>query len=1192
MKLWVLFEFVLLALLSPGCRLTNAQNASRCGSISVSNLVANVGSNYNVTCSFCRAGAADQVQWEYGGTLLPNSHYTKVNSNVSLVTLVNLRLTSRKGRNLTCMSEEESYTALIQTGYPPDVPRDVKCVTQNFVKLVCSWNPGRDTNIETSYSSCQESSNDCKQVGTANFVELDFFIFEALILRISAVNHLGRKTSESFRMEESDFVFMPYTPELLRVFKGPSDFQLTVEWNEGGAIYDLDLNIIFQIQVLQTYKMQEVWMGNYSSTLDFTRNRTLQLTWTSDMPLQCTSHSVRIRCIGNDSDFLFTGVRAWSDWSPLLTLDGQDVSNQTNSKVYPVDGTVLKAGSSLAFCCVAEEGNGVEELSYGSLNLSTIALSKRSQAVRVQNISPSIQSGTNVVCVLSSGDYIGAVIYVGYPPDTPGNLSCETRDLQTLNCTWDPGRLTGLTSQRSTIYILIEGSSQNSLPCEEATRIYPYYWCGFPISNGSGIHNITINAKNPLGEAQSSTTVDVTRVFHPFAPHQLRQEVKTSESVTVSWSDKVDYTGIGLLCEMVISGDWGRTMSHNYSVTGGPTDARHTVILNNLRANTGYSIRARYLSQHFWKWSEWSNVLNVTTEQAAPSVSLDVWRTIMPDRTVTIYWKPLSATDANGPVLSYNITWTKVGSDSKSTIATSKTSAQIHLDRAGYVVTVVAQNSAGMSPPSKIRIPPQQDDENLDSEKASGTGDGFNVTWQRHQAQSCGYTVQWCNFPSSPVCNLDWQKFPSNSTRATIKSDAFQTGVRYNLDVLECRDDGDYLLKRQVGYTRELAPSEAPKLDIKETTEDSVKIEWNEIPVEKRRGFIEGFKVYYRKLYNDSAAIKPMGTHWWNTAKPKTINNSDTRAFKITGLESGTTYSVAVSAYTGGGDSPRKAVTVTTPNSSIALILGITLPLVGIIALGVMLSIFCYRKQEWIKETFYPEIPDPNNSKVLQDGNFLQGVNSCKTLEPKDCTPNKVQVVEEKQIIAEDVKEDKDEDVPEDASDMEHLAEGVLSYSPQRASTETSGETNPAFEASLPSSPSVHPSEVTYTILRGPGYHQQEAPETEPEEIVKSGYQPQIHAATNLATDQEQPEVKEITPHGDGYQPQMHHKSWSLDSGDFPPPETESIGSPTSINSQAFLIPEKMLREDDGLKPSGRGWPLSFFNSEMSSNSFGNSNNS
>ncbi|XP_078071366.1 LIF receptor subunit alpha a [Mustelus asterias] len=1198
MKPWILFEFVFLALLSSGYYLAIAQNADQCGSISPNKVVANVGSNYDVTCNFCRTGAANEVRWEYAGNLLPSSQYTKVNSTASMVSLHNLGLTSRKGENLTCTSEAESYTTTVKTGYPPDAPRDLECVTQNFVNLICTWKPGRDTNIETTYKACARNANDCTEVGTNNFIERDFFIFEDLLLQITAANDLGTQTSEMFRRTDRDFVFQPYIPELLRVFKGPSDFQLTVEWKEGGQKYGVDLKLIFQVQVLLTYTMQEVWRGNYSSTADFTQDRMLQLNWTSDMPLQCTAHSVRIRSISNDSAIIFPGVKAWSDWSRVLTLDGLDSSNQTKDEVYPLDGTVLKVGTSLKFCCVAGEGNVVEELTFGDLNTSTIKLSSRSLAISVQNISASIESGTNVFCSLKSGDYFGAVIYVGYPPDTPKILSCETRDLQTLNCTWQPGRLTALFSKRGTKYSLIDRSSQKRLSCEQASKVYPDYWCGFPISTRSGIHNISIHAKNPLGETESHILVDVARVFHPFAPYKLQQETKTSNTITVYWSDQADYTDTGLLCEMVIRDDLGRNISRNYSVIGGPKNARHTVILNNLKPYTRYSIGARYSSQHFWKWSKWSNVLDVTTEQAAPSASLNVWRRIQPNRTVTLYWKPLSAADSNGPVVSYSATWRKVGSNSSRSVKTSKSKVEIQLDQAGYIITVRAENNAGTSPPSVIRILPATPDENLLVVKVHGAGDGLNLTWERNPAESCGYTVQWCPVLGDSLCNINWQKFPSNITSVTLKSDTFHAGVRYNLEVYECRNNGDYLVKKLVGYTHELAPSEAPKLNINETSGNSVQIDWSDIPVIKQRGFIQGFKVYYNKLYNYSAAFKPLGgsRQRQNLADspPKIINSPNTRTFEIKGLEPGTTYHVALSAYTGGGESPSRALTVTTPNSPIAVILGVTLPLVGIITLGIILSIFCYRKQEWIKETFYPDIPNPNNSKVLHDGNFLQGANLCKTLEPKDCTPNEVQVVEEQPVAMETKKElegdDKGEDVPEDSSDAENQNQGVLSYSPHRTSTESSGKTNPAFEAVA--MPSVYASEVTYTSIRDPGYHQKEAPgdgsvEDTMEVIVKSGYQPQIHGATNAASSREQTEVQEeLMPHANGYQPQAHRQSWTLDSGDFPPPETESIGSPTSINSQAFLIPEKMLGEEHDFRPNIKLWSLPFFqNSRMSTDS-------
>ncbi|XP_069739863.1 LIF receptor subunit alpha a isoform X2 [Narcine bancroftii] len=1176
----VFFEFVFLALLLSGCDLALAQNNDSCGSISINTLVVNVNSSHNITCSFCKKGAAENVLWIYGGSALPRSQFIQINSSASMVMLSNLRLTGREGENLTCMSEEESYTTVIQTGYPPDAPRDLKCITQNFDKINCSWVTGRDTNLETNYISCFQSSTNCSSVGKVNFVEHNFVVFEDIILQITARNELGTGRSEAFRVKESDIVFVPHTPKLIRVLEDLPDSQVIVEWFEGGDIYGLDLKMIFQIQILLAYKMQEVWVGNYSSTLNRAHNRVLQMNWTSDEPLQCTSYLVRIRCIGNNDGFLFSGKNAWSEWSPPLKLDGLDVSNETHIMIYPVDGTVLEAGTSPTFCCVVGKQQRAESLIFHDWNVTTIELSNRSLAIKVKNIPPSIESGTNIICTSTLNGYGGATVFIGYPPDAPKNLSCETRDLQTLICMWDPGRLTRLFSKRRTIYRFFNGSSQNSFPCEKDSKGYSLNWCSFPILNRSGETNISIHAKNPLGEAQSSITVDPTRVFRPFAPHQLRDDKTTSNSTNLHWSDQVDYTDIQLHCEIEIQDNSGQVMTFYYYVIGKSKGALHTQTLNNLRPNTEYSIKARYSSEHFWKWSEWSNVTKFKTRIAAPSVSLDVWRTIMPDRTVTIYWKRLSDTEANGPILFHNVTWSKVGCTSVNSIKTLGTNVQIHLDQTGYIITIVAQNSAGISPYSVIKIPPQRDDEDLGFEKVSGSEDKFHVTWQRHRAGNCGYTIQWCEFLSLPACSLDWRKFPSNATDATIRSDTFQAGVLYNLEVYECRNDGDHLLKKLIGYTRELAPVEAPKVEIKKTTGESVQIEWKDIPVKKQRGFIEGFKIYYSRLYNDSAANKPMNSV--NYSANITIG-PEKRTFKILGLEPGATYKVEVRAFTKGGDSPSNAVTVTTPYSPVALILGIILPLIGFIVLGIMLSIICYQKQEWIKDTFYPDIPDPTNSKVFQDERFFQGMNLCKTLEPKDCTLNEVQVVEDKPIIGK-VKDIKGEEQNEDKSENETQHQAILTYQPSRTSRETSGEPNPPFEAPAPLVPCVYTSEVTYSSIWSPGCPPQEAAgvdqmEDGTEVIVKSGYQPQIHAASNLTGEIEPPD---LTLHVNGYQPQMHNKSWSLSTGESLPVEREAIGSPTSINSQAFLIPEILENE---LKSSGKLWSLSFFNSRISSNS-------
>uniref|UniRef100_A0A4W3JTR3 Leukemia inhibitory factor receptor-like n=1 Tax=Callorhinchus milii TaxID=7868 RepID=A0A4W3JTR3_CALMI len=1062
----------------------------------------------------------------------------------------------------------ESHLASGQNGDPPEAPTDLRCLSQSLATIVCSWNP--NTSLDTTYTVCQDSSRKCTSVGRNTSVELQFSLFKTLQIRIIANNSLGTQESDIFTVNESNIVFQPHTPRMVRVFREESDLELLVEWSDGADMYSFDLNLLFQIQVIQTQSLKEVGTGNRSVTLNPGHNRILQWSWLTEMPLQCTSHSVRVRCISNEPQYLFAGIKAWSDWSPWSTLDGEDVSNQTSNHIYPKDAIVLEAGTNMTFCCIAGVGSFVKRLTYHNYLIPLIKLSNRSTAIEVKNLTFLLEAGGNVFCELSS-DITGAVIFVGSRPDVPQNLTCETRDLKTLNCTWDPGRFTGLTAERNTIYTLSHGST--SLTCDKASQTSAYYWCAYTLSNTSQ-YNISLTAENPLGKTQASISVNVTRVVHPFAPDNLRQGLVTADTITLLWLDPVNYKGIWLMCEIVISEEGGKSTLLNYSVRGESPYKSHVVQIDRLRANTLYTIRARYTSQHFWKWSEWSNTVTVRTQQAAPSVGVDVWRDISVNgsrRMVTLFWKSLSDAEANGPIESYTVTWKKVGDGAVSSEEAVSTSTELELDTAAYSVSVVARNSAGLSPRSTITIPPHRGDVDVEVERVTGSEGGFNLSWESRHHRSCGYTVQWCR---PPDCQPEWLKLPSNLRHAVIRSDVFKPGVRYNFSVYECRPDGDYLLEEQVGYTKELAPTDGPEVTVRETAGDWIWLQWEDIPQDKLRGFIEGFNIYYIKSNASSPA--------WLSQPAKTIRASEKKIFKINGLNPGTTYNIAVSAFTGGGEGPVKLTMVTTLNSRDDCLCAVRFCDPLITTTLSVLSPSAYR----IKESFYPDIPDPNNSKVLQDGNFFQGVTTCSTLEPRDCIPNEVQVVEGRQLAMEGRKGSLYESIPDDTSNQESQSQGVLSYTPQRVSTDTnlpsntSGRTNLAFDvSSLPPSPPC-PSQVTYSTIQSSGYQRQgrpgpEQPQAQTDIVVKSGYQPQIHSHTPPSAapqDLSSPEVS--LPTHCGYKPQMQPDSLGI--ADQQPPITTPIGSPTSVNSQTFLLAEQESAE---LPAGNRSWPLSsFFN--------------
>ncbi|MEE6458075.1 hypothetical protein FKM82_000168 [Ascaphus truei] len=107
-----------------------------------------------------------------------------------------------------------------------------------------------------------------------------------------------------------------FVPLNLKIYNDLSRQRLFLEWNVSDPAYESGLEIIFHIQVSRAEKNIIIWNENYS-TIPSKTNKTMRWSWDSDMPLECVSHSVRIRSAvaGNN----FTRNKKWSMWSPWKT---------------------------------------------------------------------------------------------------------------------------------------------------------------------------------------------------------------------------------------------------------------------------------------------------------------------------------------------------------------------------------------------------------------------------------------------------------------------------------------------------------------------------------------------------------------------------------------------------------------------------------------------------------------------------------------------------------------------------------------------------------------------------------------------------------------------------------------------------------------------------------------------------------
>ncbi|XP_006874738.1 PREDICTED: leukemia inhibitory factor receptor [Chrysochloris asiatica] len=1039
------------------------------------------------------------------------------------------------------------------------VPHDLTCTTSNLNLWDCSWKAPSGHGAR--YEVCIDNRFICYQLAKTN-MKIPALARGDHEITINA-QHDFRSSTSKFTLNEENVSLIPDTPEILNLSAEFSTSTLHIKWNDKGSIFPHHSNAIWQIKILRKKRMEIVTIVTHNTTLNG-KDTVHEWSWTSDIPLECVTHFVSIRCY--IEDLHFSGHKEWSRWSPVKNISW---SSGSQPKVFPQDKVIL-VGSNITFCCVIQEQ--VLSALIGNEQCPLIHLDGENVAIKIYNISISQSSGTNVVFT-TDNNMVGTVVFAGYPPDSPQELSCETHDLKEIICTWNPGRVTGLLGPRNTSYTLHESFSGKKTAfkrTDEPTN--ESYQLLFQLIPNQEIYNFTLNAQNPLGQSEATILVNITQRVYPHTPTSFKVKDTNSTAVTLSWDLLGSFAKINLLCQIEINKSNSEQELRNITVEG-LENSTYLVTLDKLNPYTNYTFRIRCASETFWKWSNWTIEKQHLTIEAIPSKGPDTWREWSSDgKNLIIYWKPLPINEANGRILSYNVSCSlDEKTQSLSEIPDRQHKAEIQLDKNDYIISVVAKNSAGSSPPSKIpsmEIP----NDDLKIEKAVGVGRGISLTWNYDPNMTCDYVIKWCNSSGPRPCLMDWKKVPSNRTEAVIESDEFQPGVRYHFFLYGCRNRGYQLLRSVIGYIEELAPIVAPNFTVEDTSADSIIVKWEDIPVEELRGFLRGYLFYFGKGERGTSKMRGLESGP-SDVKVKNITDLSQKTLRIADLQGKTSYHLVLRAYTSGGIGPEKSMYVVTKENSVGLIIAILIPVAVAVIVGVVTSILCYRKREWIKETFYPDIPNPENCKALQfQKSVCEGSSALKTLEMNPCTPNNVEVLETRSTVP------KIEDTeiispvaqhPEDGSEAEPENHVVVSYCPPIIEEEIA---NPAVDEAGGTS------QVIYIDVQSM-YQPQAKPEEEQESDSGggSGYKPQMHLPITSP-------VEDLTADDDldkttGYRPQANVNTWNLVSPDSPRStdsnsEIVSFGSPCSINSRQFLIPPK---DEDSPKSSGGGWSFTNF---------------
>ncbi|XP_073418745.1 oncostatin-M-specific receptor subunit beta-like [Dendrobates tinctorius] len=738
-----------------------------------------------------------------------------------------------------------------------------------------------------------------------------------------------------------------FPPMNLNIYNDSLQQRLYVEWNISKKTYEIS-DIMFHIQVARSEKMNIIEDKYFKP--EFSRShRSFNWTWDSRLPLECDSHSVHIRSAAEGN--ISTAEIKWSRWSSWKTHYG-DNNERSSTVIYPHERVVLE-GSDVTFCCLPGRDQTIQEMMYRAKKIERSRnMGTDSYVISVRNVTRTRSDGGTVLCVVDNiGDDLtpGNVLIVSRPPDQPKNFSCVTQDMQSLICRWIPGPIYNFFRILKADYVLYEWFSMKSYSCERDQ-------CILPIRKDQPVYNFTMTAKNLLGERSLDSIVHLHQRVLLFPPSNLRATHENASVILLSWSLRADYTPLQIRCQV--------KDLVNVTIRGKDPTERYKVILGGLQPDTNYDLRVRCMAESSLAgWSNWSH-LAVKTREAAPTGTLDVWRSVMEDdnkRIITLYWKPSSTFKANGNSSRYLIKARLQGGGPSETMISvlGVNSTQISIGRPVYTMIVTAHNSAGGSSPAELTVPANtaKGTNLITAERTSGRDGGIYVPW-RKSPSARGYVVEWCAAPRSPHCDLQWKKYNATVLSDVIVSRDFRPGVRYEFRIYGSMDDGEHLLEKKEGYTKELASSVKPNVRISNIKARSFFLDWSPYPLDgSQEGFVTGYKVFVSDTEKGCSQSDDTCRFY--------IEDPNKMQFTITRLMPNRKYKVAVVALTGGGETRSDDSGADTPDDTEAVVRSITVPIITVSVLAFVLLLIGSWKRAWLKRICLPDIPDPNRSKIL-----------------------------------------------------------------------------------------------------------------------------------------------------------------------------------------------------------------------------------
>ncbi|XP_004703667.1 interleukin-6 receptor subunit beta isoform X2 [Echinops telfairi] len=286
-----------------------------CGYINPESSVIQLGSNFTAVCILkekCMdkfAVNGDNIFWKTNHAAVPKEQYKTINKTASRVTFTNVSFLNTQ---LTCniyilgQIEQNIYGITIIAGLPPEKPENLSCIVNEGKNMMCQWDPGKKTYLETTYTLksewATESFPDCKpKRDTPNLCTVSYtpVYFVNMEVWVEAENALGKVMSDHLEFDPINKV-KPNPPSKLSVRNAELPSVLNLSWTNSNLEHFLRLKYNIQYRA----KDAPTWSQIPHEDTSYTRD-----SFTVQDLKPYTEYVFRIRCSKAD------GKGFWSDWS-------------------------------------------------------------------------------------------------------------------------------------------------------------------------------------------------------------------------------------------------------------------------------------------------------------------------------------------------------------------------------------------------------------------------------------------------------------------------------------------------------------------------------------------------------------------------------------------------------------------------------------------------------------------------------------------------------------------------------------------------------------------------------------------------------------------------------------------------------------------------------------------------------------